>query len=178
MQLWCGWHHSSSTTPHHYTTCIEHQRNHTVKTQRTQHTHTQHNVAWRRTAIWPPCVRQMCRHCWQTSKWTVAAHMHPSCTPNHKCTHTLTRQRVVAAAFCHLLNFTTTHCDNSLEVSRQPLLSKYLSIKEGEQVLRRQFKSPAPGAPAQSNVGGGGLCIVCGVLVAWWCVAVARDCMI
>lgn len=40
----------------------------------------------------------------------------------------------------------------SLQVQRQPLLSKYLSIKEGEQVLRRQFKSPAPGAPARSDV--------------------------
>eukprot|EP00878_Enallax_costatus_P045593 GHUV01055013.1.p1 GENE.GHUV01055013.1~~GHUV01055013.1.p1 ORF type:complete len:196 (+),score=48.44 GHUV01055013.1:302-889(+) len=40
---------------------------------------------------------------------------------------------------------------NNLEVQRQPLLSKYLSIKEGEQVLKRAFRSPAPGAPAQSD---------------------------
>ncbi|WIA32931.1 hypothetical protein OEZ86_006099 [Tetradesmus obliquus] len=40
---------------------------------------------------------------------------------------------------------------NNLQVQRQPLLSKYLVIREGEQQLRKAFKSPAPGAPAQSN---------------------------
>eukprot|EP00775_Hariotina_reticulata_P012633 gene12633-12762_t len=41
--------------------------------------------------------------------------------------------------------------NNDLQVQRQPLISKYLIILEGEQQLRRAFKSPAPGAPAQSN---------------------------
>jgi molybdenum cofactor biosynthesis enzyme MoaA len=46
----------------------------------------------------------------------------------------------------------TTHVCCSLQVQRQPLLSKYLVIREGEQQLRKAFKSPAPGAPAQSHV--------------------------
>lgn len=40
---------------------------------------------------------------------------------------------------------------NSLETCRKPLLSKFLRIQESELVLKRTFKSPQPGAPAQSN---------------------------
>jgi hypothetical protein len=47
-------------------------------------------------------------------------------------------------------------CCCSLQVQRQPLLSKYLVIREGEQQLRKAFKSPAPGAPAQSHVSSSG----------------------
>ena len=39
-----------------------------------------------------------------------------------------------------------------LSVCRQPVLSKYLTLKEGEAILRRPFVSPVPGAPAQSDV--------------------------
>ncbi|KXZ56498.1 hypothetical protein GPECTOR_1g446 [Gonium pectorale] len=41
--------------------------------------------------------------------------------------------------------------NNSLQTSRAPLLSKYLSVAEGELTLRKPFQSPVQGAPAMSN---------------------------
>lgn len=41
--------------------------------------------------------------------------------------------------------------EDNLVTTRKPMLSRFLCIQEGEQVLRQAFKSPAPGAPAVSD---------------------------
>lgn len=41
--------------------------------------------------------------------------------------------------------------DGSLDVSRKPLLSKILTVKDAEAVLKRAFRSPHPNAPARSS---------------------------
>jgi hypothetical protein len=41
---------------------------------------------------------------------------------------------------------------NNLQTTRAPILSKFLSILEGEKTLKRAFISPKPGAPAISDV--------------------------
>lgn len=41
----------------------------------------------------------------------------------------------------------------SLQTCRQPIMSKFLTLAEGEAVLRKPFTSPLQGAPAMSDVG-------------------------
>lgn len=40
----------------------------------------------------------------------------------------------------------------SLQVQRQAVMSKYLTLQESEKTLKRPFISPKPGAPAMSEV--------------------------
>lgn len=42
-----------------------------------------------------------------------------------------------------------------LETCRRPVLSKILTVKEGEVALRKPFLSPVQGAPARSDVSAG-----------------------
>lgn len=41
---------------------------------------------------------------------------------------------------------------HSLQVQRQAVMSKYLTLQESEKTLKRPFISPKPGAPAMSEV--------------------------
>ena len=59
-------------------------------------------------------------------------------------------------AFClppQLLTVTSPNIiTHSLEVTRQPLMAKYLRVTEAGQQLRAAFRSPHPGAPPVSDV--------------------------